>query len=67
MGSLRKPLEDRSEAHVCFSGTQCATSLAATSRNPFLLDFRGGFLKKSGHKARFLLATPDKIAIPYSQ
>ena len=66
MGSLRKPLEGRSEAQV-FSGAQCAPSLAATLRNPFLLDFRGGFLKKSGHEARFLLVTPDRIAIPYSQ
>lgn len=65
MGSPRKPLEGHFEAHVGF--TLNAQSLAATLRNPFLLDFRGGFLKKSGHKARFLLATPDKIAIPYSQ
>ena len=46
MRSLKKPLESRSEAHVDFSDAQCAPSLAATLRNPFLLDFRGGFLKK---------------------
>ena len=57
MGRLRKPLEGRSEAHVGFR-PRSMRSLAATSRNPFLLDFRGGFLKKSGHEARFLLAAP---------
>ena len=66
MGRLRKPLEGRSEAHVGFR-PRSMRSLAATSRNPFLLDFRGGFLKKSGHEARFLLVTPDRVAIPYSQ
>lgn len=66
MGSLKKPLEGRSEAHVGFR-PRSMRSLAATSRNPFLLDFRGGFLKKSGHEARFLLVTPDRVAIPYSQ
>lgn len=45
MGSPRKPLEGRSEAHVGFR-PRPMRSLAATLRNPFLLDFRGGFLKK---------------------
>lgn len=44
MGSLKKPLEGRSEAHVGFRRSM--RSLAATLRNLFLLDFRGGFLKK---------------------
>ena len=66
MRSLKKPLESRSEAHVGFRRSM-RTSLAATLRNPFLLDFRGGFLKKSGHEARFLLVTPDRVTIPYSQ
>ena len=45
MRSLKKPLESRSEAHVDFSDAQCAPSLAATLRNPFLLDFRSSWTK----------------------
>lgn len=26
-----------------------------------------GFKRKSGHEARFLLVTPDRVAIAYSQ
>ena len=44
MGSLKKPLEGRSEAHVGFSA-QCAPCLAATLRNPFLFDFRSSWTK----------------------
>ena len=42
MGRLRKPLEGRSEAHVGFR-PRSMRSLAATSRNPFLLDFRSSW------------------------
>ena len=51
MRSLKKPLESRSEAQV-FSGAQCAPSLAATLRNPFLLDFRSSWTKNHRYVSR---------------
>ena len=118
MGSLRKTLEGRSEAHVGFRmrtkfGSHLEKSLSA--RFPLVVDNnrryvsrlttrkkatrqavccelgfliradwemlagshpdshitdicpRRRVLGESGHEARFLLVTPDRVAIPYSQ
>lgn len=64
MGSLRKPLEGRSEAHV---GFRMRTMLGSHLEKSLSARFPQRVFKKSGREARFLLVTPDRVAIPYSQ